>query len=54
MFPDFYKRRRAAGAPAGADDRSFSISKVSQNADQQWLDGIMEYLARARRTGAGG
>jgi len=44
MFPDFYKMRRAAGAPVKADDRAFTMSDVSQNANQQWLDGIMQYL----------
>ncbi len=29
-----------------ADDRAFSMSDVSQNTDQQWLDGVMRYLGR--------
>jgi hypothetical protein len=44
LFPDFYATRRAAGAPMKADDRAFSMSNVSQNANQQWLDGMMKYL----------
>jgi len=49
MFPDFYKQRRVAGAPEKADDRAFSMSNVSQNADQEWLDGVMAYIERLRR-----
>ena len=45
MFPSFYKTRRAQGSPTGADDRAFSMSNVSQNADQEWLDGLMGYLS---------
>lgn len=48
MFPDFYKARRAMGAPLGADDRAFTMSNVSQPADQSWLDRLMAYLSQAR------
>lgn len=50
MFPDFYAARRAAGTPPQADDYSFLRSgNISQSADQQWLDNVMQYLERARR-----
>jgi hypothetical protein len=44
VFPDFYAARRAAGKPPSSDDRAFSMSNVSQTADQKWLDDIMAYL----------
>jgi hypothetical protein len=44
MFPDFYATRRAAGIPTRGDDYSFGMSNVSQDADQQWLDNVMQYL----------
>lgn len=47
MYPDWYKQRRASGAPAGGDVRSFQLSKPVQPANQEWLDGVMEYLRRA-------
>jgi hypothetical protein len=52
MFPDFYATRRAAGKPVEADDRAFSLSNVSQRADQQWLDNFMRHL-EAQQSGAG-
>lgn len=51
MFPNFFAQRRAAGAPVLADDRAFSMSNVSQNADQQWLDGVMRYIEEQRKLG---
>jgi hypothetical protein len=48
MFPDFFRARRAAGAPILADDRAFSMSNVSQPANQEWLDRLMAYLERER------
>ena len=44
MFPDFYAARRAANQPKLADDRSFSMSNVSQQANQQWVDTVSNYL----------
>lgn len=44
MFPDFAAKRRAAGADTAGDMRSFQLSNPTQNADQQWLDGVMNYL----------
>jgi len=44
MFPEFYRQRRAADAPVGADDRSFGMgSPTVQKLDQEWLDGVMKY-----------
>jgi hypothetical protein len=50
MFPDFYAGRRAEGRPSGSDDRAFSLARVSQDANQQWLDNVMKYLERRRRS----
>jgi len=49
MFPDYFKTRRAEGRPVEGDTRSFSLANVTQNADQQWLDGVMRYIERTRR-----
>lgn len=46
MFPDFDAARRAAGKTEGTDHRAISMSKVFQEADQKWLDGVMGYLER--------
>ena len=42
MFPDFYRTKRAEGK----DHSSYTFGKTlpTQNADQEWLDGIMKYL----------
>jgi hypothetical protein len=44
MFPDFAAKRRALGADTAGDMRSFQLSNPTQNANQQWLDGVMNYL----------
>lgn len=49
MFPDFYATRRAAGIPTRGDDRSFMSRKVYQDANQQWLDNVMQYLQGIQR-----
>jgi hypothetical protein len=49
MFPDFYKERRAAGIPTKGDDRSFTLKRVSQDANQEWLDNLMKWIERDRR-----
>jgi len=46
MYPDWYKQRRAINAPMRADPRSFDFSKPIQITNQEWLDGIMNYLGR--------
>ena len=42
MFPDFYRTKRAEGK----DHSSYTFGKTlpTQNADQEWLEGIMKYL----------
>jgi|DEB0MinimDraft_6_1074348.scaffolds.fasta_scaffold24626_2 hypothetical protein len=44
MFPDFYAQRRNLGADPARDDRAFMLRNVSQVADQEWLDGVMQYI----------
>lgn len=44
MFPNFAAKRRALGADTAGDMRSFQLSNPTQSADQQWLDGVMNYL----------
>lgn len=44
MFPEFDKMRRAADASPSLDHRAFAMNKVTQKADQEWLDGVMNYL----------
>lgn len=46
LYPEWYKQRREMGAPAGGDVRAFQLSKPIQPANQEWLDGVMEYLRR--------
>jgi hypothetical protein len=50
MFPNFYKERRAAGIPTEGDDRSFTLKRVSQDANQEWLDNLMKWIERDRRS----
>lgn len=44
MYPDFIKQRRAIGAPESGDIRSFQLGGPIQPANQEWLDGVMNYL----------
>ena len=48
MFPDFYSKRRAMSSNPAGDVRSFQLSNPTQKADQQWLDGVMQYLREAK------
>ena len=48
MFPNFYRDQRAAGAKPITDDYTFGRKAINQPADQQWLDGIMKYIAQAK------
>jgi hypothetical protein len=48
MFPDWYKQRREMGAPISGDPRSFDLSKPIQQTNQEWLDGVMNYLSRPK------
>jgi hypothetical protein len=49
MFPEFTKARREAGKLPRSDYRSFSLGLPTQDADQEWLDGVMNYLMEAQR-----
>lgn len=44
MYPDWYKQRRAMGAPISGDPRSFDLAKPIQVTNQEWLDGLMNYI----------
>jgi len=46
MFPDWYRQRRVEGRPESGDTYSFMRAKPIQQTNQQWLDGIMNYLGR--------
>jgi hypothetical protein len=48
MFPDFHNLRRISGAPERGDARAFSLANVIQPTNQEWLDGVMGYMERAR------
>ena len=48
MFPNWYKQRRQLGAPVSGDPRSFDLSRPIQPANQEWLDGVMDYLSRPK------
>jgi len=49
MFPDFDKARRAADASPSLDHRAFAMNKVTQEFDQEWLDGVMNYIEQAEK-----
>lgn len=44
MYPDWYKQRRANNMPLSGDTYSFYRAKPIQQANQEWLDGLMTYL----------
>ena len=44
MYPDFYRKRRAAGTDVAGDARSFELSKPTQFVDQEWIDTVGNYL----------
>ncbi len=50
MYPSWFKERRAMGAPISGDVRSFDLAKPIQQTNQEWLDGIMNYLMRQQQT----
>lgn len=49
MFRDFFDQRRMENAPTSGDNRAFMLSNIAQNADQQWLDGVMQYLEQQKK-----
>jgi hypothetical protein len=54
MFPDFIKARRADPDDSGAgyDARSMELSLPTQEANQEWVDGMMAYLMSKGMTAA--
>jgi hypothetical protein len=46
FFPSFEERRRLFGASPAGDYRAFSLSPVSQELDQEWLDTVMKSLGK--------
>ena len=54
MFPDFIKARRADRDDSGAgyDARSMELSLPTQEANQEWVDGMMAYLMSKGMTAA--
>lgn len=49
MYPSWFKQRRAMGAPVSGDVRSFDLAKPIQQTDQEWLDGLMNYLMQQQQ-----
>lgn len=51
MFPTWAQGRRAAGKDPFGDRRAFEMNTPTrvQNADQQWLDGVMGYLEMVKK-----
>jgi len=46
MYPDYYKQRRLEGKPVSGDPWSFLLNQPSQDMNQEWIDGVMNYLYR--------
>ena len=46
FFPSFEEKRRLLGAKPSSDYRSFSMSPVFQELDQQWLDSVMKAMGK--------
>lgn len=49
MYPSWFKERRAMGAPVSGDVRSFDLAKPIQQTNQEWLDGLMNYLMQQQQ-----
>jgi hypothetical protein len=49
MYPEFFAKRRAEGRDPAGDNRAFMLAPVVQPANQQWLDGVMGYIEKAKR-----
>lgn len=50
MYPSWFNERRAMGAPVSGDVRSFDLAKPIQQTNQEWLDGLMNYLMKQQQT----
>ena len=48
LYPDWYKKRRMDNTPISGDVRSFQLSNPIQPTNQEWLDGVMQYLANQK------
>ena len=48
LYPDWYKKRRIDNTPISGDVRSFQLSNPIQPTNQEWLDGVMQYLANQK------
>jgi len=46
FFPSFDLYRRSFGANPSSDYRAFSLSPISQELDQQWLDTVMKSMGK--------
>ena len=51
MYPDYFKKRRAEGRPVSGDVYSFYRGAPVQPTNQEWLDGLMNYLERPEALG---
>ena len=51
MFPDYFKQRRATGRPVSGDVYSFYRGAPVQPTNQEWLDGLMNYIGRPEALG---
>jgi hypothetical protein len=49
MYPSWFKERRAMGAPTSGDVRSFELARPIQQTNQEWLDGLMNYLMQQKQ-----
>ena len=50
MFPDFFATRRAQQRDPAGDNYAYQRANVVQDANQQWLDGVMKYLENAKKS----
>lgn len=44
LFPEFIQARRAAGTEPSGDNRAFMMTPTLQPTNQEWLDGVMNFL----------
>lgn len=44
LFPEFYQQRRSLGVAPAGDNRAFQMKAVLQPTNQEWLDGVMNFL----------
>jgi len=51
MYPDYFKQRRATNRPVSGDVYSFYRGAPVQQTNQEWLDGLMNYIGRPESLG---